>query len=74
MRIAGLQTVGVANSDTLAVGRVGASLHYETYVIFFKNRGGIVQNFLYFCTLELIPMAGLWGLLTMACNYLKVNY
>ena len=47
---------------------------YKTYVIFFKNRGGIVQNFLYFCTLELIPMAGLWGLLTMACNYLKVNY
>ena len=30
VRIAGLQTVGVANSDTLAVGRVGASLHYET--------------------------------------------
>ena len=47
---------------------------YKTYVIFFKNRGGIVQNFLYFCTLELIPMAGLWGLLTMDYNYLKVNY
>ena len=47
---------------------------YKTYIIFFSRRGGIVQNFLYFCTLELIPAAALWGILTMTCNYLKVNF
>lgn len=47
---------------------------YKVYNIFFSARRAIVQNFLYFCTLEIIPMAALWGILTMICNYLKVNF
>ena len=47
---------------------------YKTRAIFFNYRGGIVQNFLYFCTLELIPIAALWGVLTITSNYLKVSF
>ena len=68
-----------AVSTTLAAAAAVVALFkvltfYKTYVIFFRGRGGIVQNFLYFCTLELIPLAALWGVLTITCNYLKVNY
>ena len=47
---------------------------YKTYSIFFRKNRAIVQNFLYFCTLELTPLAALLGILAMTCNYLKVNF
>ena len=56
------------------VGVMKILAFYKAYNIFFSTRGGIVQNFLYFCTLELIPLGVLWGALTMTCNYLKVNF
>ena len=47
---------------------------YKSYIIFFRHRGGFLQNFLYFCTLELAPLAALIGSLTMIANCLKVNF
>lgn len=47
---------------------------YKSYIIFFRHRGGFLQNFLYFCTLELTPLAALIGSLTMIANCLKVNF
>lgn len=47
---------------------------YKTYTIFFKEKALFLQNFLYFCTLEAIPLAMLWGILLLTANYLKVTY
>lgn len=47
---------------------------YKSYIIFFRHKGGFLQNFLYFCTLELAPLAALIGSLTMIANCLKVNF
>ena len=47
---------------------------YKCYSIFFKHGGGIVQNILYFCALELMPLLALVGILQITGNYLKVNF
>jgi len=47
---------------------------YKTYVIFFRHERSYVQNILYFCTLEIVPMAALLGLLDMTSSYLKVSF
>ena len=47
---------------------------YKVYSIFFRKKGSFLQIFLYFCTLEAIPLAILWGLLIFSGNYLKVTY
>lgn len=47
---------------------------YKTRLIFFKGTGDILQFFLYFCTLELMPLCTLWGALTMMSDYLKQNF
>lgn len=47
---------------------------YKTYIIFFRSKGAILQNILYFCTLEMMPVAALWGVLTITCNHLKVTF
>lgn len=47
---------------------------YKTRLIFFKRTGDILQFFLYFCTLELMPLCTLWGALTMMNDYLKQNF
>ena len=47
---------------------------YKSYLIFFRRSGHALQIFLYFCTLELMPLAMLVGALAMTCNYLKVDY
>lgn len=49
-------------------------IFYKAFLIFFKKRGAFLQNFLYFCTLELIPPLLLWGILVTVANYLKVIY
>lgn len=46
---------------------------YKCYSIFFRKIGYFLQIFLYFCTLEMIPLAILWGSLVIIGNYLKVN-
>lgn len=47
---------------------------YKTYVIFFRQNRQFLQNILYFCTLELMPLAMQWGALGAMSNLLKVNY
>ncbi len=47
---------------------------YKCYSIFFRCRGGFLQIFLYFCALEAIPLAALWGALMLVGNYLKINF
>lgn len=47
---------------------------YKTFTIFFKRTGLFLQNILYFCALELIPMVALVGILMITGNYLKINF
>ena len=47
---------------------------YKCYTIFFKRMGAILQLFLYFCALEIMPLAALWGALVMISNYMKINF
>lgn len=47
---------------------------YKTYSIFFAQKRAYVQNFLYFCALEIMPVAGLLGLLAIVSSYLKVSF
>ena len=47
---------------------------YKSYLIFFRNGGHSLQIFLYFCTLELMPLAMLIGVLMITTANLKVDY
>ena len=47
---------------------------YKSYIIFFRHSGNSLQIFLYFCTLEAIPVAALLGVLAMTTGMLKVDY
>ena len=47
---------------------------YKCYVIFFRKNGLFLQIFLYFCTLEIIPLLALWGGLAIITNALTINY
>lgn len=46
---------------------------YKCYIIFFKRFNGFLQIILYFCALEIAPLATLWGALVITGNYLKIN-
>ena len=52
------------------VGVMKILAFYKAYNIFFSTRGGIVQNFLYFCTLEIAPIFILFRALVYASNFL----
>lgn len=56
----------------VAAGRILS--FYKTYVIFFRQKRLYLQNVLYFCTLEITPIAALAGLLGEAADYLKVSF
>lgn len=47
---------------------------YRSSAIFFNRKAAIVQIFLYFCTLELMPLMALWGVLTLIVNNLKIIF
>ncbi|MDD5854801.1 MAG: DUF4271 domain-containing protein [Prevotella sp.] len=49
-------------------------LLYKSFVIFFKQNSHFLQIVLYFCTLEIIPLLSLWGILVMIVDYLKINF
>ncbi|WP_314125677.1 DUF4271 domain-containing protein [Segatella maculosa] len=49
-------------------------LFCKSYLIFFKQNGSYVQNILYFCTLEVMPVLALWGTLATINAYLKINF
>lgn len=46
---------------------------WRTYIIFFRREGLSLQIFLYFCTLEVMPVTTLLGILAITSNYLKVK-
>lgn len=47
---------------------------YKGWNIFFRGKGGFLQTFLYFCTLEIAPLLACTGLLRMAIEQLKINF
>ena len=47
---------------------------YKSFIIFFRTNSVKLQNFLYFCTLEIIPMLSFWGALGIVADILKINY
>lgn len=46
---------------------------YKGFIIFFKQKTGFLQIFLYFCTLEIIPMLSLMGVMEMIIDSLKIK-
>ena len=47
---------------------------YKTYVIFFSQKGLYMQNILYFCALEMVPLLSLWGGLAVIVNQARVIF
>ena len=47
---------------------------YKTYIIFFARNAAILQSFLYFCALELMPLGILWGIIMATSEYLKTIF
>lgn len=47
---------------------------YKCFDIFFRQNKPYLQIFLYFCALEIVPLASLWGVLAIVGNNLKVNF
>lgn len=47
---------------------------YKCYFIFFRRPGGFLQIILYFCALEIVPIAAFWGVLMITGNHLKINF
>jgi hypothetical protein len=47
---------------------------FKTYIIFFRQNGRFLQNILYFCALEIMPLLSMLGVMITANSYLKVNY
>ena len=48
---------------------------YKSYIIFFAQNGLYLQNILYFCALEMVPLVSLWSGLAVIVNHkLKVNF
>lgn len=47
---------------------------YKCLSIFFRQNGDFLQSFLYFCSLEIVPMLGLAGGLLTLINSLKLNF
>ncbi|MBO4810874.1 MAG: DUF4271 domain-containing protein [Prevotella sp.] len=47
---------------------------YKAWSIFFREKTLSLQIFLYFCTLEIMPMLAMGGIWLMMTNQLRVNY
>ena len=47
---------------------------YRSWVIFFRQNKLFLQNFLYFCALEIVPLLALGGVLWTVIDLLKVNF
>lgn len=47
---------------------------YKYYSIFFKGMGGFLQNILYFCALEIVPLLSVAGAVALIGDNLKINY
>lgn len=47
---------------------------YKSFLIFFRREAAFPQIILYFCTLEIVPLAALGGIVVLIGNCLKINY
>jgi hypothetical protein len=47
---------------------------YKTYIIFFRQNALYLQNILYFCALEMVPLLSLWGGLAVIVNQVRVIF
>lgn len=47
---------------------------YKCLFIFFRHAGRFLQIILYFCALEIIPIAAFWGALVITGNRLNINF
>ena len=47
---------------------------YKAYIIFFRRSGSLLQIFLYFCALEMMPLVVLYGVMVFFNEYLKINF
>ena len=47
---------------------------YKCWSIFFRQNGGLLQTFLYFCALEMTPLLAFGGAWLALTDFLKVNY
>ena len=47
---------------------------YKSYIIFFSQKGLYMQNILYFCALEMVPLLSLWGGLAVIVNQARVIF
>lgn len=69
-----LSTVHTLISFVFVLVVVKILTFYKCYVIFFNQRGGFIQFFLYLCALEIIPIGALGAAAMMTANILKVNF
>ena len=46
---------------------------YRSYIIFFKQKRVFLQNILYFCALEMVPLVTLWGGLSAIVDIFKIK-
>lgn len=56
----------------VVLGKIWA--FYKGYVIFFRQNGGFLQIILYFCALEIVPLAVLVGIWALLVDMLKINF
>ena len=47
---------------------------YKAFIIFFRRTGSLLQIFLYFCALEIMPLVVLYGVMAFFDDYLKINF
>ena len=47
---------------------------YKCWAIFFRQKGGLLQTFLYFCALEMTPLFAFGGIWLSTMNNLKINF
>ena len=47
---------------------------YKGWNIFFRQNGGVLQTFLYFCALEMVPLLAFVGIWLLTIDLLKINF
>lgn len=67
-----LKTVSIYTTVIVIFGIIMA--FYRSFVIFFRNKGGFLQNILYLCALEIVPLVAFAGIWAMVVNSLKINF
>ncbi len=68
-----LPTHDVISCLCLLLGFVRLLLFYKTFCIFFPEIHGFLHLIVYFCSLEMLPICGLWQALTYTNGILFVN-